>query len=176
MTGLLDSLPMLCLALFVDGATFAFATTVLLLHYGRLHEPWELAVFGGAASAAGSVLQLWLLRLGLRSDRPWMRRFLPAHDRVVAALAQYPSASFLAILLARATPLPDAPIKIVAAAAGYPLPLYFVAIYLGALPYYWVLALVGHKFRIPGWVLLAALGVIVAGVVLDQLRKRRKAA
>jgi uncharacterized membrane protein YdjX (TVP38/TMEM64 family) len=176
MAELVDSLPVLCLALFADGATFAFATTVLLLHYGRLHEPWEVAVFGGAASAAGSVLQLWLLRLGLRSDRPWMRRFLPAHDKVTAALARYPSASFLAILLARATPLPDAPIKLVAAAAGYPLPLYFVAIYLGALPYYWLLAALGHTFRIPGWVLVAALVAIAVGVAVDRVVKRRKRA
>ena len=176
MTGLLDSLPMLCLALFVDGATFAFATTVLLLHYGRLHEPWQVAVFGGAASAAGSVFQLWLLRLGLRSDRPWMRRFLPAHDKVSAALSRYPSASFLAILLARATPLPDAPLKIVAAAAGYPFPLYFVAIFLGAVPYYWVLAMLGHTFKLPGWVLVAALAAIVVGVVVDRLLKSRKRA
>ena len=176
MVGLLDSLPMLCLALFVDGATFSFATTVLLLHYGRLHEPWEVALFGGAASAAGSVLQLWLLRLGLRSDRPWMRRFLPAREKVSAAVAQYRSASFLAILLARATPLPDAPIKIVAAAAGYPFTLYFVAIFLGALPYYWVLALVGHKFRIPAWVLFGALGLIGLGVLVDRWIKSRKRA
>jgi len=176
MAGLLDTLPMLCLALFVDGATFSFATTVLLLHYGRLHDPWQVAVFGGAASAAGNVFQLWLLRLGLRADRPWMRRFLPAHEKVKSALDQYRSASFLAILLARATPLPDAPIKIVAASAGYPFTLYFIAVYLGALPYYWVLAMLGHTFKIPAWVLFGALGAIAAGVLVDRWIRSRKAA
>lgn len=174
MSALLDSLPVLCVALFVDGATFSFATTVLLLHYGRLHEPWQLALFGGAASAAGSVFQLWLLRLGLRADRPWMRRLLPARDKVAAAVEQYRSASFLAILLARATPLPDAPLKLVAAASGYPFPLYFVAVYLGALPYYWLLAALGHTFRIPSWVLFGALAAIAAGVLVDRALRARK--
>ncbi|NOT32816.1 MAG: hypothetical protein HOP12_01465 [Candidatus Eisenbacteria bacterium] len=168
-----DSLVVLCLLLFLDGATFAFFTTPLLLHYGRLQEPWQLAVLGGAASALGSMVQLALLRFGLHSDRPWMKRFLPARERVTEALARFPSASFVAILVARATPLPDAPLKIVAAVAGYPLALYGLAIYLGALPYYFVLALVGRKFEIPTWILVAAGVAIVLGALIDRLRRSR---
>jgi uncharacterized membrane protein YdjX (TVP38/TMEM64 family) len=170
-----ESLWALCLWLFLDGASFAFFTTPLLLQYGKLHPPWAVAFAGGAASAAGSVLQLLLLRWALGSGQPWMRRLAPSQEKLADALRRFPSASFLALLLARATPLPDAPLKLVAAAGGYPAPLYAVAIYLGALPYYFALALLGQKLRIPTWVLLAATAAILVGILLDQWRRRVRA-
>lgn len=171
-----DSLLLLCLLLFVDGATFAFFTTPLLLQYGKLHPPWQVAVAGGLASAFGSIVQLLLLKWALSSEHRWMKRFAPSREKLAAATRQYPSASFLALLLARATPLPDAPLKLAAAVVGYPSLLYGLALFLGALPYYFVLALVGNKVRIPGWVLAAAAGAIVVGALLDSWRRRRKAA
>jgi membrane protein YqaA with SNARE-associated domain len=166
------SLWLLCLLLFVDGATFSFATTPLLLKFGQFHEPWKVAVFGGAASAAGSVVQLLILRWALASSHPYMRRFAPSKQKLEAAYHAYPSASFLALVLARATPLPDAPLKLVAAAANYPAPLYALAVFLGALPYYFALALAGSKIHIPNWVLIAASAAIVLGFVVDRLRRR----
>jgi uncharacterized membrane protein YdjX (TVP38/TMEM64 family) len=170
-----ESLGWLCLLLFLDGATFAFFTTPLLLHYGRLHPAWQVALAGGAASAMGSVIQLLLLRWLVASGHPWMRRFAPSKERLAQALAQYPAASFLAILVARATPLPDAPLKLVAAAVGYPPLLYGLAILLGALPYYYALAWLGRTVRFPTWVLIAAAAAIVAGALVDRWRKRRRA-
>ncbi len=166
----------LCVLLFVDGATFSFATTFLLLEYGKFHAPWQVALAGGGASAAGSAVQLLILRYLIHADRPWMRRFVPTRERIGATLEQYPSASFLALMLARATPLPDAPLKLVAAVVGYPLALYFLAILLGALPYYYVLALVGQKFQVPTGIVIGAMVVILAGVLFDRWRKRRRSA
>ena len=98
------SLVLLCLLLYVDASTLAFATTALLLVYGRFHEPWKIAVFGGFASALGSATQLLLLRWLLASNQPWMRRFTPSRVKIEEALKQFPSASFLALTVARATP------------------------------------------------------------------------
>ena len=169
-----DALWVLCLLLFADGATFAVFTTALLLQYGKLHPPWLVAVAGGAASALGSMLQLLALRWALASGQPWMRRLAPSRAKLVAALERYPSASFLALVLARATPLPDAPLKLVAAAVGYPVALYGLAIYLGALPYYFALALLGQKLHVPGWLLIAATLAILLGVAVDRLRRRAR--
>ena len=169
-----DSLWVLCLLLFVDGATLAATSTILILHYGHLHEPWKVAVAGGAASSLGSAIQLLILRWALGSHHPWMRRFTPSRAKVEAALKNYPSASFLMLAVARATPLPDAPLKLVAAVIGYPIRLYALATFLGSMPYFFVLALIGHSFRIPGWVLLGALGLLLLGLAVDFLRKRRR--
>ncbi len=170
-----DSLLVLCVLLFVDGATFAFATTPLLLHYGQFHAPWLVALAGGAASALGSAVQLWVLGWLLAADQPWMRRFVPSRERLESMLARYPSASFVALVVARATPLPDAPLKLVAAAIGYPIPRYALAIFLGALPYYYALAWIGHAVKIPTWLILAAIGLLAVGVVVDRLRRKKEA-
>ncbi len=163
----------LCAWLFLDGATFSVATTPLLLLYAPGFPPWQVAVAGGLSSAAGNVVQLVVLRWMLANERPWMGRLLPARATVEAALAQYPSAKFLAILIARATPLPDAPIKLVAAMLRYPLPLYFLAVLLGALPYYWALAWVGHTFKLPVWLIAGVAALFVIGLAIDQLRRGR---
>jgi len=170
-----ESLWMLCLLLFLDGATTAAFTTPLLLVYAKRFEPWQVALAGGAASAAGSVLQLAVFRWMLGHERPWMRRFLPSKQKLEQTLGRYPSASFLAIAIARATPLPDAPLKLVAAVVRYPLARYFAAVLTGALPYYYLLAWAGHELPIPPWAIAGLAGAIVLGFVVDQLRKRRDA-
>lgn len=170
------SLLVLCLLLFLDGATTAAFTTPLILLNARHHEPWALALAGASSSAAGSAVQLIVFRWMLESDRPWMRRFLPSREKLQATLRRYPSASFVALVVARATPLPDAPLKLVAAAVRYPIPRYLLAVLLGSLPYYYVLALIGHRFEIPLWVVLVAFGAVIVGLVVDRWRSRARPA
>jgi uncharacterized membrane protein YdjX (TVP38/TMEM64 family) len=165
---------MMCLLLFAEGGTLSFLTTPTLLYYGRYYEPWVVGFAGSASSAAGSALQLLLLRWALSGRHAWMRRFTPSREKVEAAVRRYPSASFLALLLARATPLPDAPLKVVAAVVEYSVLLYSLAVFLGALPYFYVLALLGRKFHVPLWVLLAAAALIGLGLLLDRLRTRTR--
>jgi uncharacterized membrane protein YdjX (TVP38/TMEM64 family) len=168
------SLWVLCALLFADGATLAVATTPLLLEYGKYHAPWVVALAGGAASALGSAVQILALRWVLDPRHPWTARLAPTREKITGALARYPSASFLALAVARATPLPDAPLKLVAAATGYPIPLYGAAVLLGSVPYYFVLALIGREVKLPTWLLAAAAVIILLGVALDRLRGRRR--
>jgi uncharacterized membrane protein YdjX (TVP38/TMEM64 family) len=103
-----------------------------------------------------------------------MQRFAPSQEKLSRTLATYPAASFVALMVARATPLPDAPLKLVAAAVGYSPALYGLAILLGALPYYFALAFVGQVIKIPSWILITAAVAIVVGAGLDYWRKRRR--
>ena len=170
-----ESLGWLCLLLFADGATLGIFTTPLLLHYGHIHPPLVIALVGGLASALGRALQLAILRWLVKAGHPWMRRFAPTREKLEEAQRRYPSASFLGLMVARATPLPDAPLKLVAAVLEYPIPLYALAVFLGSLPYYFALAAVGHLVRIPLWVLLAGIGVVGLAVLFDRLRRRGRA-
>jgi len=168
------SLPLLCLLLFVDNATLAAFSTPLLLAYAPRFEPWQVGVFGAASAGAGSTVQLLLFRWLLGTDWPWVKRFAPSRDRVEKALTNSPHASFLAILLARATPLPDGPIKLVAAAGRYPLPRYFVAVLLGGIPYFALLAWLGHEFPVPPWALLALVVLVALVFLFERWRKRAR--
>jgi uncharacterized membrane protein YdjX (TVP38/TMEM64 family) len=170
------SLWMMCLVLFAEGGTLSFLTTPTLLYYGKFHEPWVVGLAGSASSAAGSALQLWALRWALSGRHAWMQRLAPSREKVEAAIRKFPSASFLALLVARATPLPDAPLKLVAAVVGYSILLYSIAVFLGALPYFYVLALLGREFKIPNGILIAAVVAIALGLVIDRLRTRRRPA
>ena len=177
----LGSLWVFCLALFVDGATFAFATTLLIILYAPQHEPWKLALVGSLAGALGSAFQFQVLRLMLDSGHRWLHRFAPSREKLAAALSRNPSSSFLTIMVARATPLPDAPVKLVAAAGRYPVRLYALAVLLGALPYYFVLALLARKaaalareFKVPWWGVAAAFALVGLGMALDHLRRRAR--
>ncbi len=166
------SLWMMVLLLFAEGGTLSFLTTPTLLYYGRYHDAWAVGLAGSAASAAGSAVQLWLLRWILSGKHRWMKRFAPSREKIEAAVRHNPSTSFLALLVARATPLPDAPLKLVAAVAEYSTALYTLAVFLGSLPYFWVLALVGKEVHIPNWVLVAGIAAIGLGVLIDRLRAR----
>jgi uncharacterized membrane protein YdjX (TVP38/TMEM64 family) len=177
----LGALWVYCLALFVDGATFSFATTLLIILWAPHHDPWKLALAGSLASALGSALQFHVLRLMLDSGHRWLHRFAPSREKLAAALSKNPSASFLTIMVARATPLPDAPVKLVAAAGRYPVRRYALAIVLGALPYYLVLAFLARKaadlareYRVPWWVVVVAFALVGLGLALDHLRRRAR--
>ena len=179
----LSALWVYCLALVLDGATFSFATTPLIILYAPFHAPWQLAVFGSVASAVGSSVQFVLLRLVLDSGHPWLHRFAPSREKLAAALGDNPSTSFLTLMVARATPMPDAPLKLVAAAGRYPVRLYALAILLGALPYYFAIAFLAQRaadlarqFRMPWWVVLGAFGLVALGFAADRLRRRAKRA
>ena len=172
MVAISQSLWAMCLVLFVEGGTLSFLTTPTLLYYGKYHEPWAVGLAGSIASAAGSAVQLLLLRWAFAGGHRWMKRFAPSRERVEQAIERYPSASFVALLVARATPLPDAPLKLVAAVAGYPIALYTLAVLLGSLPYFYVLALLGRQFHVPNWILIAAGAAIVLGLLVDRLRAR----
>lgn len=165
-------LPLLCLLLFVDNATLAAFSTPLLLAYAPRFEPWQVGLFGAASAGAGSTVQMLLFRWILATDWPWAKRFAPSRDRVEKTLAGSPHASFLAILIARATPLPDAPVKLVAAAGRYPLPRYFLAVLLGGIPYFALLAWLGHEFPVPPWALLALVLLLALVFLFERWRKR----
>ena len=71
-----------------------------------------------------------------------------------------------------ATPLGAGPLRLIAAAAGYPLSRFALAIFLGCLPYYFALAWFGQAIKLPAWVYAAVAGVLI-GLALIQVLVRR---
>lgn len=168
-----ETLWFLALVVLANEATLSSFTSVLVIDMGRFHPAWQIAGIAGVCSSLGSAVQLLLFRWMLAADRPWMRRFVPSKEQLQATLARYPSASFAALVLARATPLPDAPLKIVAAVIGYPMPLYMLAVLLGSIPYYYALAAFGHFIKLPRpWLYGGVAMIVIVGFIADRLRRR----
>lgn len=162
------------LVLLVDGATVGLFTPPVLLEAGKHHDPWMIGLFGGGASAVGSMIQLRLLQWALSGQHRWLARFAPTKHKLEESLARYKSASFMGLVLMRATPIPDLPLKIVAAAGNYPILLYGLAVWLGALPYYYLLAKAGQTFPVPTWVIAAGAVVVVIVAVIERLVRKKR--
>lgn len=170
MTG---SFLLVCLLLFLDGATIGLATNPIVIAAGKNHAPWLVAVVGGAFSGLGSMVQLWWLGWILSARPAWAERWQPSEEKVKAAIGRHKNASFLALVVMRATPVPDLPLKIVAAWTRYPVALYGLAVWLGALPYYYVLARIGKWVNPPVWAIAAAFVVLFLGAwIWSRLRRR----
>jgi uncharacterized membrane protein YdjX (TVP38/TMEM64 family) len=164
-----------CVLLFLDGATLGLASNALVIDAGKRHLPWQVAVFGGLASAVGAMLQLAALRWLLSSRHRWARRLAPSEEKLQAALAKHRNSSFLAFVIMRATPVPDLPLKLVAAVARYPIPRFGLALWIGAVPYYYLLARIGRALQPPLWAIAGVLVLIGLIGWLEGLRRRRRA-
>jgi membrane protein YqaA with SNARE-associated domain len=160
--------------LFADGATLGLFTTFILIEAGKTDPPLALATLGGAVSALGSAVQLLVLRWLLRRPAPWARRLAPSRRKLEDALARYRRASFLGVVFMRATPVPDLPIKLVAAAGGYPVGLYTLAVWIGAMPYYYLLAKAGQVLHPPWWAIAGGVVVIALAAWLEKWRRARR--
>jgi len=116
-----------------------------------------------------------VLRWLLAEERPWLGgRWHDLRERLAAALERYRNASFLALMMVRATPVPDLPIKLVAAAGGYPILRYGLAVYLGSLPYYYLIAKAGEWTQVPNWIVMVAALAVAAVAIAERLLRQRQ--
>jgi uncharacterized membrane protein YdjX (TVP38/TMEM64 family) len=167
-----DQLWFFLLYLFVDALAFPLASTVYVAYLGTVHPPVVVAILGALGTAGGSVGQYLVVRALLTRPRglpAWLVRLRGRLERAVDAGS---AATFWALFVIYATPLGAGPLRLVAAAGGYPLPRFALAILLGCLPYYFALAWLGDALRLPAWV-YAVLIVAVLAVGLAQWLVRR---
>ncbi len=170
--GLFDQLWFYFAYLFVDALFLPLASTVYVAYMGQKHLPLVVALLGSLGTTAGSVVQYLGVRALLRrSDRlpGWLVRL---RDRLERTVRTSGHATFWALFLIYATPLGAGPLRLIAAAAGYSLWRFALAIGLGCLPYYFALAWFGHAVRLPTWVYVAA-ALAILGLGLAQWLARR---
>lgn len=170
--GLVDQLWFFLLYTFVDALFLPLASTVYVAYLGQKHAPWLVALIGAFGTTAGSVGQYLIVRAILaRASRlpEWLKRW---RTRLESLVQTSNHATFWTLFVIYATPLGAGPLRLIAAAAGYSLWRFALAIGLGCLPYYFVLALFGRAVRLPFWVYVAA-ALAIVGVGLAQWMARR---
>ena len=165
------------LYLFFDALFFPLASTVYVAYFGARHDPWLACSLGALGTTLGSLVQYGIVRWVVTrpSGLPgWLVRL---RNRVEEALAGSTHATFWALFVIYATPLGAGPLRLVAAAGGYPLLRFAAAIALGCLPYYAAVAWIGSAVKLPPWVYAAAIISAVAfAVVVWMSRQARERA
>jgi ribonucleoside-triphosphate reductase len=85
-------------------------------------------------------------------------------------------APFVALLVAGFTPVPFYPFRFLVVLARYPLPKYVLAIFLSRTPRFYLLALLGHIFKIPDYlfpVIFIALAIPLTYPLVRSLLKKQ---
>lgn len=159
---------------FVDAFGLPIASTVLMAYLGTRHPPLAVALVGAGATAAGSVAQYLVVRWLLRWEQHLPGALRRLRRRLEIIVAGAGGATFWALFVIYATPLAAGPLRLIAAATGYSLSRFALAIGLGCIPYYFVLAWIGHTIRLPLWAYAACAGVLVAGSLAVWLVQRRR--
>lgn len=164
------------LYLFVDALFLPLASTVYVAYFGARHDPVLAAVVGALGTSLGSLAQYGIVRwiVTRPSGLPdWLVRL---RKRIERTLGGSSHATFWALFVIYATPLGAGPLRLIAAAGGFPLWKFGFAILLGCLPYYFALAWFGHTVRLPTWVyasaIIAALALGAAQFLARRARNR----
>jgi ribonucleoside-triphosphate reductase len=167
------------LYLFADALLFPLASTFYVIYMGERLSPLLVALVGALATAGGSVVQYLIVRWLVTRPRAtggWIGR---QRERLERAIQGSSHATFWALFVIYATPLGAGPLRLIAAAAGFSLWRFTLAIFLGCLPYYYVLARVGQAVKLPAWVYASAGGAfLLLGLVhwmSKRARERRRA-
>lgn len=117
-----------------------------LMAFGRVYPPLLIAVLGTFANLYVELLDYHLFR-AMGSVAAY--RKLQQHPLFERAVQWFRRAPFLTTWLFAWSPLPDWMIRMIAPAARYPVGRYLLAMGLGRLPRFWLLAALGAWFRVP---------------------------
>lgn len=143
------------LTVWVHGPLSPFLPVVYeptLLLFGRLYAPLLIALLGTVGNLYVEFLDYWLFRM-LGGFGPYRR--LQDHPLFARAVRLFAKRPFLTVWVFAWSPLPDWMVRMIAPAARYPIGRYLVAMGLGRLPRFWLLAALGSWLLPPPWLLLA---------------------
>lgn len=135
------------------------ANEPMLLATAKSYSPASVAVAGTAGCLVAIVLDYALI--GWLVNHRLIRSEIDESSGFRTAQRLFGRAPFLLIVGSALLPVPFYPVKILAIARDYPVPRFCLALVLGRLPRFYLLALGGHKVQAPNSALASA-GVALA--------------
>lgn len=151
------------------------ANEPMLFAAAKSASPLAVAVAGTAGCVVAIVLDYALI--GWLVNHHLIRTELDDSRGFRTAQRFFGKAPALLILLSALLPVPFYPVKILAIARDYPLPRFIVALVLGRLPRFYLLALGGQKIQAPNSALVsaaAALALIGGWGLWRTIRRNRE--
>ena len=144
----------------------------VLMLFGKLYPPWLIALTGATLSC---LVEWFNYRVyDWASDLKRLEKYKEkaSHGRWVALFRQHP---FLVVWVFALSPLPDWVMRIVAVVAKYSVWRYVLAFWLGRLPKFFLLALLGKALPVsPLALTIGAVGVVVLGYAMGRMGKADK--
>ncbi|MGA2532780.1 MAG: VTT domain-containing protein [Candidatus Aminicenantales bacterium] len=138
----------------------------VILYFGKFYPAWTTALVATAGTLITEIINYSIFKY-LADLRTFQR--ISAGRLVVRLVAVFRKAPFPTLWVAGLTPVPFYPFRFLVVLARYPLPLYALAVLLSRFPRFYILALIGNKFRLPDWLIIGLFLVLLALAVIPLL-------
>ncbi len=147
----------------------------VLLYFGRFHEPLTVALVAVVGTVLTEAINYSVF--GFVVDVTFFKKITGAKitNRIIELFKKF---QFAAILIAGFTPVPFYPIRFLVVLSHYPILKYLIAVFLSRAPRFYILAQIGHIFKIPGSVLIALFIILIVttniAVIKNLLKKNNE--
>ncbi|MFC1716165.1 VTT domain-containing protein [Candidatus Poribacteria bacterium] len=143
----------------------------VILLYGAVYSPWLVALCAGIAISMIELANYQILtpildwkRIGAFKEKPFYRR----SERYFSAFP------FLSLLFACFTPVPFIPFRILAVTTRYSIKKFVLSVFLGRVPRFYLLALIGGTLNLPNWTYVIILVLAFSIAMTKGLAKRKR--
>ncbi len=130
----------------------------VLVWYGKFVNPWHLSIAATIGTMVAAFLDyrffVPLLNLSYSTKYKSHRYYKKAHY-------WFYKIPFLSLIIAGFSPIPFAPFKFMVFSSKYSFWKYLLAVTVGRLPRYFLLAFAGFKLQIPGWIIFGSFAAML---------------
>lgn len=156
----------------LNSGVIPFPTMTFAIFLGKSHSPFLVAAVGMLGSSVSSIVMYHLVTRLSKKER--VRRI--ENNRFIKSWKTLAKKSpFLSLVIFNAVPFPADPSRFFAIFNRYSVRRYAIAISLGRLVRYFLLAVLGGSFRIPNGVLITlTIALIAAPLLAKNCRKQIK--
>ena len=146
-------------------------TPPYVIALGEVFHPGIVALTGAIGNCIAAFVEYQLL-LWMFSKTELQQRV--ETNRIFQRFSYYfRRMAFACLVFTGFTPIPFEPFRFAAILARYNLSLYLLAVFLGRLPRYYLIALIGDQFQIPTRYLIVLLIVLLITPIIGMLIKQR---
>lgn len=145
----------------------------VLLYFSKFYSPLAVTLAAITGTVLAEMINYSVFKY-VGNLKPFNR---VRHTKWVSKTIElFNKAPFVALLVAGFTPVPFYPFRFLVVLAHYPLPKYVLAIFLSRTPRFYLLALLGHIFKIPDYlfpVIFIALAIPLTYPLVRSLLKKQ---
>lgn len=144
----------------------------VILLYGTLYPPWVVAVCAGTATSIIELVNYCILAPLLNLRRIGTFREKRFYQRAEHYFSKFP---FSSLLFSGFAPVPFVPFRMLAVTTKYSVKKFVLAVFLGRVPRFYLLALMGKALDVPTWVhgiiLVLAFSIVLTRKLAEYRRK-----